>query len=657
MSIETHLQKGGELFDSDPKAALAAYYQVVTLEPSHIEGWNQIGRLMFDLEQYSEAAMVFTRVEKLANEQGLPDWAEMAAQNIELTNQTLQQINDEMSDDSLEEVSPENEAVYENELTIEPVLDEEDNSVVDIEPEQVAPSDEEAKSISDIGHIAAVALPPVASSAESVAVASVAQDIKTGNADAEKNLLQSQEAQDAPPGIEVSSEEVASEQSTTLQPVEVDSIPIEGALADVREVATPPVAQMSVAATSVAQNATAQDVESTFETAQPTSAAPAQDMAWPPQPVSAMPVAPNTVNATQDNISSADTHEYQPAPVPPAFNAAGQVNQARQPFQPAQSGQVQPFPPTTQFPATSPGASSPPVAFNKETVGQPSMVPPTVDREMDAPKSSSSGKIALMISGVVGAAGIGIGAAQYLNSGHMSSSHVPVIKSEVKLAKKAVDSVPEPVAVAVTVPKTPTIPSPEDTDKDGAYKIGATYLVNKEYDKARSYLERAAALGHAEAAFNLALLYVKGDGVGQNFSTAVEYFKKSADGGYYPAMTNLGLLYAQGQGVEQDYMKARALWLKAAAGEHPDAMHNLAVIYATGKGVKKDMGEAIKWYRKAANGNYVDSIFDLGLLYANGDGIERDYAEAKRLWEIAAAKGHKLAATNLEKLKRVMARK
>ena len=28
--IETHLQTGNELFDSDPKGALAAYYQAVT---------------------------------------------------------------------------------------------------------------------------------------------------------------------------------------------------------------------------------------------------------------------------------------------------------------------------------------------------------------------------------------------------------------------------------------------------------------------------------------------------------------------------------------------------------------------------------------------------------------------------------------------------
>lgn len=274
---------------------------------------------------------------------------------------------------------------------------------------------------------------------------------------------------------------------------------------------------------------------------------------------------------------------------------------------------------------------------------------------MDVPKSSS-GKIALMITGVVGAVGIGIGAAQYLNTGNTADRVVPVIKSEAKLQPKTIITavvVPEPEKVEELA--APAAVMPKTLDRDRAYKTGMTHLVKGEFTQARPFLKKAADGGHAEAAFNLASLYAKGDGVDQDYQTAVSYLQKSSNGGYYPAMTNLGLLYAQGQGVKQNYLTARSLWLKAAAGEHADAMHNLAVIYATGKGVEKDMTEAIKWYRKGANGGYVDSIFDLGLLYANGNGVERDYPEAKRLWETAAGKGHKLAAKNLEKLNQVMA--
>ena len=135
--------------------------------------------------------------------------------------------------------------------------------------------------------------------------------------------------------------------------------------------------------------------------------------------------------------------------------------------------------------------------------------------------------------------------------------------------------------IRITRKKTPV------SAKDENYKAGMEHLVKGEFVLARPFLEKAADAGHAEAAYNLASIYVKGEGGEQNYQTAVSYLEKSSNGGYYPAMTNLGLLYAEGRGVKQNYLTARSWWLKAAAGEHADAMHNLAVIYATGKGVKR----------------------------------------------------------------------
>ena len=277
------------------------------------------------------------------------------------------------------------------------------------------------------------------------------------------------------------------------------------------------------------------------------------------------------------------------------------------------------------------------------------------------PVKKGGGRIALMITGIVGAMGIGIGAAQYMNKAgkEPSASGVPTIKSAEKAPvhkKKSLS--PEEISpmVSMAEPEPSAPPAPQDMDRDRAYKTGMSFVARGEYEKALPYLEEAEKAGHPEAGYNLASLYAMGKGVEQDYQKARQHLEIAAQRGYYPAMTNLGLLYARGNGVEQDYDKARELWEKAAAGEHPDAMHNLAVIYATGKGVDKDMSKAVKWYRRAANAGYVDSIANLGLLYANGDGVERNYAEAKRLWEIAAAKGHRMAAMNLEKLKRVMAR-
>ena len=635
--IDTHLQMGSELFDADPKGALAAYYQAVSLDASHIEGWNQIGRLMFDLEQYSEAEMVFKRVESLANEQNLPDWAEMAAQNIDLAQQSIG-AQDAMA----------------------PIVED--------------GASEETKSIEDISNIAAVAqIPQTAGQAEDVLVpdvmvAEVAQPvgIQIPAVDAAPMVMPVPEiapipeitpiAEIAPVPVIAALPEVAPVPEIVPVPEfapvpEVAPVP---EIAPMPELAlAPEVAPAIYAAPPIPPQIPVQpDPASTvgaitmppaigsaplpsFDSLQASPVAPAPAMPYPEVPSVGIQPAVSHAPPPPPPLPEMAAVVADPLTTPPVPNL-GQLQEQYQAPPPA------PFP-TTPFPlqpeAQKHATPIPPIA----NVPQPETALPGVDAEMEAPKSRS-GKLALMITGVVGAAGIGLGVAQYFNVPGLENGSVPVIKSEAKLGPKIVSN-----AQLAAVPAGPT-----EMGRDQAYKVGMTHLVKEEYDDARRFLEQAEAKGHAEAGYNLAALYAKGNGVEKNFEKAVAYLRKSAEGGYYPSMTNLGLLYANGDGVEQNYLTARSHWLKAAAGEHPDAMHNLAVIYATGKGVDKDMGEAIKWYRKAANAGYIDSIANLGLLYATGDGVALDYDEAKRLWKVAAAKGHKSATDNLAKLEQVM---
>lgn len=586
-SIETYLQTGSELFDQEPKRALAAYFQAVSLDSKHVEGWNQIGRLMFDLQQYSEAEMVFSRVEQLSREQGLQDWAEMAAQNVELTRQT--------------------QATLKQDESIQADVVQNDPTPPEQRSEPQITFDEETKSIEDISNIAAVVqAPAVAVDAQitpeiAVNAASVAPQVEVGPAPVAVAVapppVAAAIAQGVPPQMNAAP---VVEQSVPVQDVPMASAPVEVAILEALTQKSDPVPRVEE---------------------------PGERFALPVPPMKVtLPAAPTPV-------------PYGEQPSTGGFAPSAQISSQlpNMPIPENSSSMPPPVPPQMPMPVQADATAN---------VQQPSMVPPTMDAEMDTPKSSS-GKIALMITGVVGAIGIGIGAAQYINTRSEPENSVLVIKSEDKLVEKVVTKTME-------LPIEPEIIAPQITGRDQAYKIGMTHLVKGDFTEARKYLEQAEASGHAEAGYNLASLYAKGDGVEQSFEKAAFYLQKSVDGGYYPAMTNLGLLYAQGQGVAQNFDTARDLWLKAAAGEHADAMHNLAVIYATGKGVDKNMPEAIKWYRKGANAGYVDSLANLGLIYANGDGVTRDYGEAKRLWEAAAAKGHKVAIQNLVKLKQVM---
>ena len=66
----------------------------------------------------------------------------------------------------------------------------------------------------------------------------------------------------------------------------------------------------------------------------------------------------------------------------------------------------------------------------------------------------------------------------------------------------------------------------------------------------------------------------------------------------------LGVMYMKGQGVEQNYEEA-ANWLrKAAENRLPNAQYKLANLYTEGKGVPKDYEFAYVWYSVGVTHNH-----------------------------------------------------
>ena len=62
----------------------------------------------------------------------------------------------------------------------------------------------------------------------------------------------------------------------------------------------------------------------------------------------------------------------------------------------------------------------------------------------------------------------------------------------------------------------------------------------------------------------------------------------------------LGVMYMKGQGVEQNYEEAGKWLRKAAENRLPQAQYKLANLYTEGKGVPKDFESAFIWYSVAA---------------------------------------------------------
>lgn len=72
------------------------------------------------------------------------------------------------------------------------------------------------------------------------------------------------------------------------------------------------------------------------------------------------------------------------------------------------------------------------------------------------------------------------------------------------------------------------------------------------------------------------------------------------------ACLNLGALYVKGQGVEQNYSYAGSLFQKACDNFEPDGCFNIAVLHISGSGVPQSNERAMKFYEKACEGGFAE---------------------------------------------------
>lgn len=101
-----------------------------------------------------------------------------------------------------------------------------------------------------------------------------------------------------------------------------------------------------------------------------------------------------------------------------------------------------------------------------------------------------------------------------------------------------------------------------------------------------------------------AYAYLQGD-YETAYNTMISLAKTSDDkiAQYY-----LGVMYMKGQGVEQDYEKAGEWFRKASEQGLAVAMYKLAGLYTKGEGVPKDLEFAYVWYSVGAVHEHEKSI-------------------------------------------------
>ena len=85
-----------------------------------------------------------------------------------------------------------------------------------------------------------------------------------------------------------------------------------------------------------------------------------------------------------------------------------------------------------------------------------------------------------------------------------------------------------------------------------------------------------------------------------DYATALREWRPLAEQGHANAQYNLGLMYRDGEGAPQDNAEAMKWFRLAANHGEASAQLNLGVMYATGKGVPQNLVLAYHWFNLAA---------------------------------------------------------
>ena len=136
--------------------------------------------------------------------------------------------------------------------------------------------------------------------------------------------------------------------------------------------------------------------------------------------------------------------------------------------------------------------------------------------------------------------------------------------------------------------------------------------VTQDSEKSEHWYRMAANQGDIDAMFSLGNIYY---GIRNDFNTAFHYYSDAADAGDADAQLSLAYMYLRGEGVEQDYEKAFKWTEKSAEQGLAQAQNELGRAYEQ---MKQDYNKAIEWYKKASAQGYQDAQKNLDRLYENG---------------------------------------
>lgn len=114
---------------------------------------------------------------------------------------------------------------------------------------------------------------------------------------------------------------------------------------------------------------------------------------------------------------------------------------------------------------------------------------------------------------------------------------------------------------------------------DGQLILAQIYLDRRQMQAAFSMIEVAARSGHPQALNMLGRAYERGWGVTPNPMLALQYFEMAARQNYGWAFFNMADLYLAGQGMPRDVARAHALYVQAARAGVAKALNMIGLLH------------------------------------------------------------------------------
>jgi TPR repeat protein len=148
---------------------------------------------------------------------------------------------------------------------------------------------------------------------------------------------------------------------------------------------------------------------------------------------------------------------------------------------------------------------------------------------------------------------------------------------------------------------------------------------------ARSAFTRLARDGVPAAAYNLAVMHLRGELPNASPRDAVRLMTRAAEAGFVTAIFGLAQMHELGQaGLRVDLVEANRWYRRAAEAGSIDAQVAIATAHYLGRGATRDASLAARWFRIAAQGG------DVGAMYLYASMVESGERSALLVWRGSA---------------------